>query len=368
MAPFNVERRFQLPVVRARAARVDRRIVRRAILGDAREVWRIWNSELRVEGLQLAENIRRIIGIDDGDRLPAAVSFDPAVEGDLREPIGLLDLRRLKADRRRTAGRLVIAVGMVENRRRLGPARQARSRRAPGWWSGGVAFRAARRAMRGHSCGADVSIARCGRARSSKYVAAWLHSRSRKSATDGHRSSAAACQVVGCSRSTRWGGNRAPDPTDMGAARNRCGWVPDEDSRLSSMFRCPRKRDTYSTRRRAPESKQICDYFAAPLPAVSSGRPGDPRGNGLWPDPRSMDRFDGLGHRRATFVARWHTKPRTASHGPCSQGLPEWRPETGAEKPASAIAFRRSTRSRRNWSARRKASQVAEWRIQARRH
>ena len=93
MAPFDIESRFQFPIVRARSARVDRRIVRRSILSDTSEGRRVGNAELRVEGLQLAEDIRRVVSIDNGNRLSGAIADDPAIEFDLIDAVCLQDLQ-----------------------------------------------------------------------------------------------------------------------------------------------------------------------------------------------------------------------------------------------------------------------------------
>ena len=88
MRPLHVERLLELPTAR----RIAGRITRPAGLVDTADR-RGGQPELGVERVQVGLDVRVVVGIDDGDRLAAAVARD-AIESDVVKSICLLDLRR----------------------------------------------------------------------------------------------------------------------------------------------------------------------------------------------------------------------------------------------------------------------------------
>ena len=96
--PLHVERLLELPTAR----RIAGRITRPAGLVDPRDR-RGGQPELGIERVQIGLDVRVVVGIDDGDRLAAAIARD-ATEGNIIKSICYLDLcRRVRPGRRLTA-------------------------------------------------------------------------------------------------------------------------------------------------------------------------------------------------------------------------------------------------------------------------
>src|SRR3954453_9937895 len=100
MGPLHIERRFEFPsaVGRAGAGWVGAGKIRRAILSHLLERRRVRQAKGKVGSMQIVLNRGRMVRVDDGDCLPAAVASDAAIEKDLIDAVSMPNLRGREAN------------------------------------------------------------------------------------------------------------------------------------------------------------------------------------------------------------------------------------------------------------------------------